>query len=96
MTPSPPVRRFNWSNLGVRVLSAAILAPLALYAAFAGGWPLLAVIIVAVGLTAVEWGRMTAPSAPIATRAPRLCASRLVSSPAPRSASSRPIRIGTE
>jgi phosphatidate cytidylyltransferase len=65
MTPSPPVRRFNWSNLGVRVLSAAILAPLALYAAFAGGWPLLAVIIVAVGLTAVEWGRMTAPSAPM-------------------------------
>lgn len=64
MTPSPPARRFNWSNLGVRVLSAAILAPLALYAAFMGGWPLLAVIVVAVGLTAVEWGRMTAPSAP--------------------------------
>jgi phosphatidate cytidylyltransferase len=64
MTPSPPARRFNWSNLGVRVLSAAVLAPMALYAAYAGGWPLLAVIVVAVLLTAIEWGRMTAPSAP--------------------------------
>ena len=64
MTPSLPARRFNWSNLGVRVLSAAVLAPLALYAAYAGSWKLLGVIVVAVLLTAIEWGRMTAPDAP--------------------------------
>jgi phosphatidate cytidylyltransferase len=65
MTPSPPARRFNWSNLGLRVLSAAILAPLMLYCAYAGGWFLMAVVIVAVPLVAVEWGRMTAPTSPL-------------------------------
>ncbi len=64
MTPSLPARRFNWSNLGVRVLSAAILAPLAIIAASRGGWPLMVVIVGAVVLTAIEWGRMTATDAP--------------------------------
>ncbi len=65
MTPSLPARRFNWSNLGMRALSAAVLAPLALYAAYAGGWLLMAVVAVAVARLAWEWGRMTAPSAPV-------------------------------
>ena len=30
MTPSPPVKRFNWANLGIRALSTAVLAPAAL------------------------------------------------------------------
>ena len=46
MTPSLPAKRFNWSNLGVRILSAAVLAPLALYAAYSGGWLLLAMVVV--------------------------------------------------
>ena len=64
MTPSPPARRFNWSNLGARALSAVVLAPLALYAAYAGGWQLLAMILVAVAVIAREWAQMCAPSAP--------------------------------
>ena len=64
MTPSPQARRFNWSNLGVRVLSAVILAPLVLYGAYAGGWLLMAMVAVAVVLIALEWARMSAPSAP--------------------------------
>jgi phosphatidate cytidylyltransferase len=41
-----------------------VLAPLALYAAYSGGWLLLAMVVVAVILTAIEWGRMAAPGAP--------------------------------
>lgn len=65
MTPSPQASRFSWSNLGVRVLSAAVLAPLALFAAYAGGWLLMAMIAVSVPLVAREWGQMTAPNAPL-------------------------------
>jgi phosphatidate cytidylyltransferase len=65
MTPSPPAKRFNWANLALRALSAAILAPLALVMVLVGGWPLLLLIAVAVALLAHEWSRMTAPRAPV-------------------------------
>ena len=64
MTSSPPVKRFNWSNLGLRVASAAVIAPAALAAAWFGGWPYLVLIAIGVALLAIEWGGMSAPGAP--------------------------------
>jgi phosphatidate cytidylyltransferase len=64
MTPSPPAKRFNWSNLGVRVVSAMVLAPAALYPLLRGDWTLLLLIAVSAALLSVEWGMMSAPQAP--------------------------------
>lgn len=65
MTYLPQARRFDWSNLGVRVASAAVLAPAALAAVWIDlGWPFLLLISVGAALLAVEWGGMTAPRAP--------------------------------
>ena len=69
MTPSPPAKRFNWTNLGIRALSALILAPLALYCAFVGGWLLGGVVVLSVALVAHEWGHMSAPKAPLGVAA---------------------------
>jgi phosphatidate cytidylyltransferase len=71
----PPARRFDWSNLGRRVASAAILAPAALGATLGRevfpalpaayeSLPYLILISLAVALLAVEWGGMSAPLAP--------------------------------
>lgn len=57
-------RPFDWRNLGVRALSAAVLAPVALGAVWVGGWLLLLVLSVAVALLSLEWGKMAAPRAP--------------------------------
>ena len=57
-------KRFNWSNLGMRVLSAAVLAPVVLVAVWFGGWPFLLVICAALALLAREWSGMTAPQSP--------------------------------
>jgi phosphatidate cytidylyltransferase len=64
MTSSPPAKRFDWSNLGLRVASAAVLGPGILAAAWFGGWPYLVVIAIGVALLAIEWGGMSAPVAP--------------------------------
>jgi len=64
MTSSPPAKRFDWSNLGLRVASAVVIGPAALAAALAGGWPYLVLIAIAVALLALEWGGMSAPNAP--------------------------------
>lgn len=64
MTSSPPAKRFDWSNLGLRVASAVVLVPAALAAAWFGGWPYLVLIAIGVALLAIEWGGMTAPGAP--------------------------------
>lgn len=64
MTSSPPAKRFNWSNLGLRIASAAVIAPAALGAAWLGGWPYLVLIAIGVALLALEWGGMSAPVAP--------------------------------
>lgn len=61
----PPARRFDWSNLGLRVASAVVLVPTALLAAWLGGWLYLALVVAGVGLMAKEWGGMTAPRAPL-------------------------------
>ncbi len=64
MKPMRP-SRFDWSNLRLRVLSAAILAPLALAAVWAGGVWFLLVVWGAIGLLALEWATMSAPETPI-------------------------------
>jgi phosphatidate cytidylyltransferase len=64
MTSSPPAKRFDWSNLGLRVASAAVLGPGIVAAAWFGGWPYLVVIAIGVALLAIEWGGMSAPVAP--------------------------------
>ena len=68
MTSLSPARGFNWSNLGLRALSAAILLPAALAAVWieAGpgrtAWPFLLMVVAAVARLSVEWGRMSAPA----------------------------------
>ncbi len=64
MTSSPPAKRFDWSNLGLRIASAVVLVPAALAAAWFGGWPYLVLIAIAVALLSIEWGGMSAPVAP--------------------------------
>ncbi|MFI4976706.1 MAG: phosphatidate cytidylyltransferase [Caulobacterales bacterium] len=71
MTSLPQARRFDWSNLGLRVASAALLAP----AAIAAVWffdpdqpfllraPFLLMVTVAAALMCIEWGMMVAPKA---------------------------------
>ncbi|MGE5502226.1 MAG: phosphatidate cytidylyltransferase [Ignavibacteriales bacterium] len=65
MTSSQPVRRFDWTNLGVRAASAVVLIPAAVAAVYFGGWVLLLLAAVSVALLALEWGGMSAPGAPI-------------------------------
>ena len=65
MTPLPRARRFDWSNLGLRVASAVVLVPAALLAAWFGGWLFLLVISIGVALLAIEWGGMSAPRSPV-------------------------------
>ncbi len=65
MTSLPPARRFDWSNLGLRVASAAVLVPAVLFAAWTGDWLYLVLISVGVALLSIEWGGMSAPRAPV-------------------------------
>lgn len=64
MTSSPPAKRFDWSNLGLRAASAVVLAPAVVAAAWFGGWPYLVMIAIGVALLAIEWGGMSAPVSP--------------------------------
>jgi phosphatidate cytidylyltransferase len=64
MTSSPQVKRFDWSNLGLRVASAVVIAPAVVAAAWFGGWPYLVLIAIGVALLAIEWGGMSAPVSP--------------------------------
>lgn len=66
MTSLPQAKRFNWSNLGIRVASATVLVPTVLAAVWLDDprWPFLVMIAVAVAVLAIEWGAMTAPNAP--------------------------------
>lgn len=70
MTSLPQARRFDWANLGVRVASATVLVPAVLGAVWFSDmtglrWLFLVLVAVAVALLAIEWGAMTAPTAPI-------------------------------
>lgn len=59
-----PRRRFDWSNLGLRVVSGLVLAPAALAIAWYGGGFFLVLVAVAVSLLSVEWALMAARAAP--------------------------------
>ena len=65
MTSSPPARRFDWPNLRLRIISAAILAPVVVLAVWFGGGAFLIVLWVAIVLLAREWAMMSAPQSPI-------------------------------
>jgi phosphatidate cytidylyltransferase len=64
MTSSPPARSFNWDDLRVRVLSAVVLIPAAVFAVVHGGWLFLVMVSVAAALLSIEWGMMSEPRAP--------------------------------
>jgi len=65
MTSSPPARRFDWNNLGVRVASASVLIPAVILALWFGHWAWLLLVSIGVALLANEWGVMSAPVAPV-------------------------------
>ncbi|HYE44982.1 MAG TPA: phosphatidate cytidylyltransferase [Caulobacter sp.] len=65
MTSSPPVRRFDWKNLRIRLISAFAIIPAVALAVWLGGWTYTALICIVGVLLAREWGRLVAPSAPI-------------------------------
>jgi phosphatidate cytidylyltransferase len=56
----PRARRFDWSNLWLRVVSGLILAPAAVLIVWFGGGPFLVLVAVAVSLMSVEWALMAA------------------------------------
>lgn len=76
MTYLPQAKRFDWSNLGIRVASATILVPSVLWAVWVGAWAFLVLLAVAIALLAIEWGAMTAPTAPVRVSA-AVCAAVL-------------------
>ena len=65
MTPLPPAKRFDWSNLAIRAASALVLVPAAVGAVWWGGWPFLLLRAGGVALLAIEGAGMTAPRAPL-------------------------------
>ncbi|WP_312164172.1 phosphatidate cytidylyltransferase [Phenylobacterium sp.] len=70
MMSLPQARRFDWANLGVRVASATVLVPAVLGAVWFSDlpglrWMFLVLVAIAVALLAIEWGAMTAPTAPV-------------------------------
>ncbi len=65
MTSLPPAKRFDWSNLGLRVASAAVMVPAALAAVWFGGWAYLVLVSVGVTLLSFEWGSMSAKASPV-------------------------------
>ena len=73
MTSLPPARRFDWTNLRERALSATVLAPLAILAIWFGHWLLLLTIAAAAALMAEEWSLMSAARAPLRVAASLTC-----------------------
>ncbi|MFL5295078.1 MAG: phosphatidate cytidylyltransferase [Phenylobacterium sp.] len=78
MMSLPQARRFDWSNLGLRIASAVVLVPAALYATLGANQhhvpalegrqealPYLLLISIGVALLAIEWGGMSALRAPV-------------------------------
>lgn len=65
MTSSPQVKRFDWRNLALRALSAAILAPIAIACVWFGGPAFLVMIAVAVAVLTLEWGEMCDADTPV-------------------------------
>jgi phosphatidate cytidylyltransferase len=69
MASSRPDKKFDWKNLRLRVLSAAVLAPLVVLVFWLGGAVFAALVAAAVAMLTVEWGKMTSPANPIRTAA---------------------------
>lgn len=70
MTSLPRAKNFNWTNLGIRTASAAVLIPAVVAAVFVEPrWPYLLLVSVGVAFLCIEWGGMSAPRAPIRTAA---------------------------
>lgn len=65
MASLPPVKRFDWRNLGVRAGSALVLAPAAIAAVWFGGPFFLVLMAVAVALLTIEWGGMCDTETPL-------------------------------
>lgn len=66
MTSLPQAKGFNWTNLGLRTASAAVLIPAVVAAVFIDlHWPYLVLVSVSVALLSIEWGGMSAPRAPV-------------------------------
>ena len=71
MTFLQRAKRFDWSNLRQRAMSAFVLAPLAILAvvapsvAWIGSWPFLVLMAVAIALLAHEWSVMSARERPL-------------------------------
>ncbi len=65
MTSLRPARRFDWSNLRQRALSATVLAPLAILAVWIGDWAFLLLMAAAVAVLANEWSVMSAARSPL-------------------------------
>ena len=66
MTSLPQARRFDWSNLGLRVASAAVLAPAVVFVVLVDlRWPFLVLVAAGVAVLAIEWGGMSATRAPV-------------------------------
>jgi phosphatidate cytidylyltransferase len=70
MTSLPRDKRFDWTNLGLRVASAALLGPLAFAVVYFFDptsvplrAPFLIMMAVAGALMSIEWGKMVAPQA---------------------------------
>lgn len=52
-------RELRFSNLGLRLISSAILIPLGLTAVWSGGWGLAVACAAAAGVMAWEWGHIS-------------------------------------
>jgi phosphatidate cytidylyltransferase len=66
MTSLQPAKRFDWTNLRLRALSAAVLAGLAIFVVWSDWrWPLLVAIAAAAALLANEWSLMSAARSPL-------------------------------
>ena len=65
MTSSRPPKRFDWTNLRIRAVSATVLICAVVGVIFSPwDWLFLTMIAVGVALLAIEWGAMAAPEAP--------------------------------
>jgi phosphatidate cytidylyltransferase len=69
MTSPSPAKRFNWSNLKTRVVSATVLVPMVVAAVWLGNFWFLALALVCTALLAREWGKISAPKSPKAVGA---------------------------
>ncbi|HWE45566.1 MAG TPA: phosphatidate cytidylyltransferase [Caulobacteraceae bacterium] len=65
LASSPLARSYHWNDLGVRVLSALVLIPLAAAAVVWGGWLFLLFVAVGAALLSMEWGIISAPTASV-------------------------------